>query len=292
MGLNTEVTPEGKELCLLQKNVTVKRTKTASLIRPKEEVTFQETTHQCETQAFQTNPMKKTGCMVGDWFNRKISDGHGNSSSPGIANTWQASWCNRTVRILDDFQQLMNKQRVSCGWTLAPKTVLSFGCSIGIECLEASARFPEATVYGYDIDAKVIEMARKGNDGRSPKIKFESKIADLPQYAFDLITVNNVLFQKMEPREFSVLLKQLNGLLNPLNGTLELMIYDKDMLERCPSDPTNPANNGLAFDPDVAWQGIADHVSASACSQATTSSWYSKLFVFRSSEGNPLITKT
>lgn len=271
MDFNFEETPEEEKLCLLQTNA--KRTRTASPLAPKKEkITLKENVLQGVSQR-KAALMNQTGCQKGDWFNTYNLKG----KSSSISNSWQTSWCGRTELIFNDLQQLMDEQHATCGWTLAPKTVLAFGCSIGIECVEASGRFPEALVYGYDIDSDVIEKATKEHG--SSYIKFVSNITDLPVHAFDLITVNNVLFDKMEPHDFSILLQQLDGLLNPSNGILELMIYDKSY-----------KGPGYSFDSEVAWQGIDKHVSASTCSQATTPSLNSTLFVFRSSPENPLMT--
>lgn len=209
---------------------------------------------------------------------------------PSGSNPWHSSTCQRTKTILDSVQQMVSTQSWSCpDWSEQPKKVLSFGCSVGIEAEEAKARFPMAEVLGYDIDASTIAKAkRRTNPGLN--ISFFSRLPELPEQGFDLILVNNVLYNKMSTTDFRKFFQQLLGLLNPKSGLLELQIYDNALQGPC---STESWCKGMQFDSSVAWQGIKEllpHVLQSperSCHAATVSIGTelvnpSTLFLYRS----------
>lgn len=190
-------------------------------------------------------------------------------------NPWKSSWCNRTKSLLDDLQTIIAKQQQPCGWTDQPRSVLSFGCSIGIETREAKARYPGAIVYGYDIDPGIIEKAKMSTDP-SLNIRYSSNLEDLPR-SFDLVLVNNILYKYISPSDFRSFLKQLVDLLDPQRGLLELMIYDRALYPPCDKAA---ACEGFKFDPSVAWNTIqefwpeeARYMPARTCVTATYPSW-------------------
>jgi hypothetical protein len=174
---------------------------------------------------------------------------------PSGANPWHSSTCGRTKTILDSMQQMIVTQGWSCPeWKELPRTVLSFGCSVGIEAEEAKARFPMAEVMGYDIDASTVARARRRtNPGLN--ISFFSRLTELPERSFDLILVNNVLYNKMSTSDFRKFFQQLLGLLTPKGGLLELQVYDSTMLPMCGNSTWC---KGMRFDASVAWEGVKE----------------------------------
>ena len=77
------------------------------------------------------------------------------------SNPWHSSICSRSKRLLDDLAHAVQLQEEVCsGWAKAPRKLLSFGCSVGIELEEALARFPKALAVGYDLDPEVLALAR------------------------------------------------------------------------------------------------------------------------------------
>lgn len=174
---------------------------------------------------------------------------------PSGTNPWHSSTCGRTKAILDGMQQMIVTQGWSCpDWTEPPRTVLSFGCSVGIEAEEAKARFPMTEVMGYDIDASTVARARRRtNPGLN--ISFFSRLTELPERTFDLILVNNVLYNKMSTTDFRKFFQQLLGLLRPKGGLLELQVYDSTMLPACGNSTWC---KGMRFDALVAWEGVKE----------------------------------
>lgn len=65
---------------------------------------------------------------------------------------------------------------------------LDFGCGIGQSLCFASAAFPDAQIWGYDVSEKCLELARQ----RLGTAKFTNNIDDLPIGGFDVVFVANV----------------------------------------------------------------------------------------------------
>jgi len=209
-------------------------------------------------------------------------------TSPGGDNPWQTSWCNRTKRILDAYEGLMQvlaKDVCPTAWNVNPKKLLSFGCSIGIEAEEARARYPAAQIFGFDVNADVIKKAQQRTKSELD-ITFVSKVEDLEPKSFDLIMVNNVLYNAMSPSQFRAFMQQALSLLNPETGVLELMIYDRRVQGPCFKGDGQCEN--FTFDSQVAWDGLrefwpadVERLPARSCNSATTPSEFSTLFVSR-----------
>eukprot|EP00931_Biecheleriopsis_adriatica_P041088 TRINITY_DN23523_c0_g1_i1.p1 TRINITY_DN23523_c0_g1~~TRINITY_DN23523_c0_g1_i1.p1 ORF type:complete len:291 (+),score=51.79 TRINITY_DN23523_c0_g1_i1:54-926(+) len=223
----------------------------------------------------------RQGCSLTDTY--ALSHTQGESSSEGGSNPWHTSFCSRTKRVMDDFEALVSIQRESCFWDVKPRKILSFGCSIGIECDEAKARYPDADIVGYDIDAQVIEKAKARTSGSS-HATFTSQAGDLANGTFDLVFVNNVLHDYMSPEDFEKLFTQLLALLNPDRGVLQLMVYDEHVIPPCEADQKDC--KGFKFKSAVAWDVIRKFLPATieafphrTCESATYPSLGSTLFV-------------
>src|SRR5215475_7050243 len=65
---------------------------------------------------------------------------------------------------------------------------LDFGCGIGHSLGFAKAQFPDAQIWGYDVSAKCIDLARQ----RLGAAKLTSDLDDLPMDGFDVVFAANV----------------------------------------------------------------------------------------------------
>lgn len=229
-----------------------------------------------------------TGCDPTEVYGMSQFSREDKNSQGGGDNPWQTSWCNRTKRILDAYEGLMQvlaKDVCPTAWTVNPKKLLSFGCSIGIEAEEARARYPAAQIFGFDVNADVVKKAQQRTKSEL-NITFVSKVEDLEPKSFDLIMVNNVLYKFMSPSQFRVFMRQALSLLNPETGVLELMIYDRRVQGPCLKGDGQCEN--FTFDSQVAWDGLrefwpadVERMPARSCNSAITPSEFSTLFVSR-----------
>jgi hypothetical protein len=71
------------------------------------------------------------------------------------------------------------------------KKILSFGCSIGIECHTLRKYFLKAEICGYDIDENNIVKAKNNNNDK--KIYFYSKFEDVNCRKYNAVFVMSVL---------------------------------------------------------------------------------------------------
>ncbi|CAJ1347911.1 unnamed protein product [Effrenium voratum] len=198
----------------------------------------------------------------------------------GSANPWHTSICSRTRRILDHLEAAVGLQEETCAaWGKKPESVLSFGCSVGIELEEALHRFPGARVMGYDLDSGVVEKAKKRLKSRAQVV---SDYGQLPAEGFDLVLANNLLYNGMPEGQFQRLLEQLLQLLRP-GGILELMVYS----QRVKPPSSCLWCEGFQFNSSMAWQVIRERFASErpperSCGLVTVPSVQgSTLFVYR-----------
>ena len=101
-----------------------------------------------------------------------------------------------------------------------PKSILSFGCSTGEECQTLEACFPRATIYGTDINDKVLSLAKQ----KYPSIHFISPYLNPKTHTFDAISAMNVLHRRTKDCEilppysrtdFDTQIQKFHHLLNP-----------------------------------------------------------------------------
>jgi trans-aconitate methyltransferase len=100
-----------------------------------------------------------------------------------------------------------------------PKSILSFGCSVGVECFALRKYFPRAEICGHDIDQQMIKAAISNRDRRKlDRIYFCSKLK--VEKKFDLIFALMVFFSIESPlkrREFDKAVTALASHVKP-NG--------------------------------------------------------------------------
>jgi ubiquinone/menaquinone biosynthesis C-methylase UbiE len=73
-----------------------------------------------------------------------------------------------------------------------PRAVLDLGTGTGDGAIAVARRWPAADVLGVDVSREMLEEARR----KAPELRFEVGDAsrlDLPDGAFDLVTMNNVI---------------------------------------------------------------------------------------------------
>src|SRR4051812_17104895 len=66
-----------------------------------------------------------------------------------------------------------------------PRTILDFGCGIGLVLHLFSEYFPDAVLWGYDVSPASIEQARH----RTPAAKLTGNLDELPQSFFDVVFI-------------------------------------------------------------------------------------------------------
>ena len=114
---------------------------------------------------------------------------------------------------------------------------LDFGCGIGHSLCFAHAQFPNAELWGYDLSAKCIELARR----RVGTAKLTSNLDDLPTGGFDVVFAANV-FHHIPFADRKVVLARCKSLLrasgriflfehNPLNPVTR-KIFDRCFFDR------------------------------------------------------------
>jgi FkbM family methyltransferase len=65
-----------------------------------------------------------------------------------------------------------------------PKVILDFGSNIGLTCFDFALKYPQAEIYGYEIDARNVEMARALNN-RNRKVCIQNLgVSDRPGWMF------------------------------------------------------------------------------------------------------------
>jgi SAM-dependent methyltransferase len=69
-----------------------------------------------------------------------------------------------------------------------PRAILDFGCGVGMSLSLLHAQFPEARLYGFDVSADSIDMARQRDSGA----QFTSDLAEVPADSLDAILAANV----------------------------------------------------------------------------------------------------
>ncbi|CAE8612869.1 unnamed protein product [Polarella glacialis] len=191
-----------------------------------------------------------------------FDDFQGNSQvADESANRWHYSDCARSKSYVDTFTDMVKNQ----SWKLQPSRILSFGCSVGFEPKEVKARFPEAEVWGYDLDAETIETARRDVDPQY-NITFTSDRMELRPNSFEVVLINNVLYSYMSPGEFREFLRGALDLVHP-GGVLELTIFDDT---RYCTEPGARGAGGYcedyAFQEHVAWDVLAELLPNSSAS--------------------------
>ncbi len=118
----------------------------------------------------------------------------------------------------------------------APSTILDFGCGIGRSLSLLNLQFPGTELWGYDVSAKSIELARQ----HLATANLTSELAELPLAQFDVIFAANV-FHHIPCTERKDALGSCRDLLrgggrmylfehNPFNPVTRLIF------ERCPFD--------------------------------------------------------
>lgn len=156
----------------------------------------------------------------------------------------------RTQDTLDRFFNALENR----GWTFGddamfklPQTILSFGCSFGVEPTYLVSRFPKAKVYGFDISKNIIKIAERETEGSH--IEYTADSRDLPYGKVDLLTVNFVLMSAMSHDDFAESMKYWRSLLSQ-KGILELGgIY---------TGAFHKDNSGIDFDPNLVLDFLKD----------------------------------
>jgi ubiquinone/menaquinone biosynthesis C-methylase UbiE len=73
-----------------------------------------------------------------------------------------------------------------------PQAVLDVGTGTGDGAIAAAERWPDANVRGIDVSPEMVEEARR----KAPQLRFDvgdASALDVPDGAFDLVTMNNVI---------------------------------------------------------------------------------------------------
>lgn len=227
----------------------------------------------------------------------------GSPTNNDSANPFHTSACWRSRQLMWDVRSFLTSRSSGVDmWALdeglGPRRVLSFGCSIGFEAVEAQAHFPHAEVHAYDLDADIVRLAQQQHGNHTncagAPIAFTSNRSWLLLGGYDLVLCNHVLYGHMEPPQFRALLSLLVSLLSP-RGTLELMVYDEDAMQHCQAHPppeswaarlpllTRLAERRLAsmcsdynFTQQLAVQGLQEHFG-DACTVYEAFPWVAKL---------------
>ncbi len=117
-----------------------------------------------------------------------------------------------------------------------PRTILDFGCGVGLALQQLAQCFPAAELWGYDVSRRSLEHAR----GRVPTARFTSSIHDLSCARFDLIFVANVFHHIPKELRLSAMVTCRNLLKD--NGRIFLFEHNplnpltRWVFERCPFD--------------------------------------------------------
>jgi 2-polyprenyl-3-methyl-5-hydroxy-6-metoxy-1,4-benzoquinol methylase len=113
---------------------------------------------------------------------------------------------------------------------------LDFGCGIGQSLCLASAEFPNAEIWGYDLSTQCIELARQ----RAAMAKLTNDLDDLPSGGFDVIFAANV-FHHIPRSDRLTAMGRCKSLLRA-SGRIFLFEHNpvnpvtRRIFERCPFD--------------------------------------------------------
>jgi SAM-dependent methyltransferase len=150
---------------------------------------------------------------------------------------------NKQLKTYVDDVSLFAKYKVDiCKKTFPrnPKLILEFGCGTGRNLPFLKSQFPEAKIYGFDISADSIKVAKKFNPDVS-FIRINSKNFKLPtKIKFDFIFVANV-FHHIDPEIRRSTLTEIYNLLDN-KGFLYIFEHNpwnpltQKLVRECPLD--------------------------------------------------------
>lgn len=105
--------------------------------------------------------------------------------------------------------------------------ILSYGCSTGEECFSLRDYFPDAFIFGVDINKKNLEKARKNNNSENTEFDYSNREIIQKHGPYDMILAMSVFcrwpasryyqdLKRLYPfRKFENNIKLLNGVLKP-----------------------------------------------------------------------------
>lgn len=138
-----------------------------------------------------------------------------------------------------------------------PKSILEYGCGIGMNLQYLVEYFPDSDVHGCDISAKSIDVASKNNSSVEFFILEDSEIQKYKE-SFDIIFISNV-FHHIEPplrikavSNINLLLKQGGNVFffehNPFNPVtrhiVNTCVWDTDAILLKPKESLELFENG------------------------------------------------
>ena len=116
------------------------------------------------------------------------------------------------------------------------KKFLDFGCGIGQSLCVANRHFPNAELWGYDVSAECIAVAKQ----RAKIVKLTSSLDDLPSESFDVVFVANV-FHHIPSSERIRVMQRCKSLLRD-DGRIFMFEHNpfnpvtRWVFQRCPFD--------------------------------------------------------